>query len=137
MAVKRYVRILFVGAAALFALNRFVLRPRVLAADLPEVFVIAVNSLPNLAEAIMGTLLLTGLGLELRARSTGKLSELSDSTLYGVATLLAGVYVVSQELRFHNLGGNNVYDPWDLAFSAFGLATTLLVLHRFGFASEE
>ena len=42
--------------------------------------------------------------------------------------------MLTQELKFHNLGGNNVYDPWDLLFSVAGLASMGIVLGRYGFA---
>ena len=137
MVVKLHVRVLFLGAFVLFVFNKFVVRPRVLDAGLPAFFEVLVNSLPNLSEAIIGTLLVTGIGLGLRARSSGRLGDLSDKVVYLLAVLVSGVYVLSQELKFHNLGGNNVYDPWDLLFSLVGLAAMGVVLARFGFADSR
>lgn len=134
MIVKPHVRILFLGATVVFVLNKFVVRPWVLKASLPVFFDVLVNSLPNLSEAIIGTLLLTGIGLWLRERSSGRLRDLPDRVVYLLALLVGGVYVLSQELKFHNLGGNNIYDPWDLLFSVFGLAAMGIVLGRYGFA---
>lgn len=134
MVVKPHVRVLFLGAIVVFVLNKFVVRPWVLEAGLPAFFDVLVNSLPNLSEAIVGTLLLTGIGFELRARSSGRLGDLSDTVVYLLAILVSGVYVLTQELKFHNLGGNNVYDPWDLLFSVAGLASMGIVLGRYGFA---
>ena len=133
MVVKPYVRALFLGAIVVFVLNKFVVRPWILDAGLPTFFEVLVNSLPNLSEAIIGTLLLTGIGFELRARSSGRLGDLSDTVVYLLAIVAAGVYVLSQELKFHNLGGNNIYDPWDLLFSIVGLAVKGIVLGRYGF----
>ncbi len=134
MVVKPYVRILFLGAIVVFVFNKFVVRPWVLMAGLPAFFEVLVNSLPNLSEAIIGTLLLTGIGSRLRARSAGRLGDLPDTVVYLLAILVSGVYVLSQELKFHNLGGNNIYDPWDLLFSIVGLAAMGVVLRRYGFA---
>ena len=134
MVVKPHVRVLFLGAIVVFVLNKFVVRPWVLKAGLPALFDVLVNSLPNLSEAIIGTLLLTGIGLQLRARSSGRLGDLPDTIVYLLAILVSGVYVLSQELKFHNLGGNNIYDPWDLLFSIVGLAAMGIVLGRYGFA---
>jgi len=134
MVVKPHVKALFLGAISLFVFNKFLVRPWVLGAGLPAFFDVLVNSLPNLSEAIVGTLLLTGIGLRLRARSSGRLGDLPDSVVYRLAILVSGVYVLSQELKLHNLGGNNIYDPWDLLFSVIGLAAMGLVLGRYGFA---
>jgi hypothetical protein len=112
MIVKPNVRVLFLVAIVVFVPNKFFVRPLILKAGLPVFFEVLVNSLPNISEAIIGTLLLTGLGLQLRVRSSGRLGELPDTGVYVLAILVAGVYVLSQELKFHNLGGNNVYDPW-------------------------
>ena len=90
MVVKPHVRILFLGAIVVFVLNKFVVRPWVLKAGLPAFFDVLVNSLPNLSEAIIGTLLLTGIGLRLRARLSGRLSDLPDTVVYLLAILVAG-----------------------------------------------
>ena len=135
--VKPHVRVLFLGAFVVFVLNKSVVRPWVLEAGLPAFFDVLVNSLPNLSEAVIGTLLLTGIGLQLRARLSGRLGDLPDAVVYLLAILVSGVYVLSQELKFHNLGGNNVYDPWDLLFSIVGLAAMGIVLGRYGFADSR
>ena len=126
--------VLFLGAIVIFVLNKFVVRPWVIEAGLPAFFQVLVNSLPNLSEAIIGTLLLTGIGLSLRERLSGRLGRLPEPFVYGCAILVAGVYVLSQELKFHNLSGNNICDPWDLLFSIVGLAAMGIVLGRYGFA---
>jgi hypothetical protein len=134
MVVKPHVRVLFLGAIVVFVFNKFVFRPWILEAGLPTFFDVLVNSLPNLSEAIIGTLLLPGIGFELRARLAGRLGDQSDTAVYLIVILVAGVYVLSQELKFHNLGGNNIYDPWDLLFSIVGLAAMGIVFGRYGFA---
>jgi len=54
-----------------------------------------------------------------------------------MAVVLAAIYILSQELKFHNLGGNNVYDPYDLMASIVGLAITFVVMQRFGFSENK
>ena len=46
-----------------------------------------------------------------------------------LATAAAAVYVILQEFKIHNLGGENVYDPYDVVFSVIGLITAYLILH--------
>jgi hypothetical protein len=41
--------------------------------------------------------------------------------LYLLAVTFAGIYVITQELKIHNLGGQNIYDPNDVVFSILGL----------------
>ena len=136
MNFHAYVRYVFPLALVVFVLNKFVLRPWVLERDSAEALVVLVNSLPNFIEAIMGTLLLTVMALQLRTRFRERLGRLNDSSIYLIASALAGLYVVSQELKFHNLGGNNVYDPYDLLASLLGLSLVNMVFHKYGVARE-
>ena len=68
MVIKKYVKHLFGIAFAIFISNKFFLRPWVIEHDLPELFQIVVFSIPNLIEAILGTLVLTGILLQLRQK---------------------------------------------------------------------
>ena len=134
MTVKKYVRYLFGIVSILFILNKFYLRPWVLENELPELFQIFVFSIPNLIEAIVGTIILTGILLRLRQYSNKKIK---DSSVYLVAVSISSLYVISQELKFHNLGGNNVYDPYDLIASIIGLLMTFMIIKKFGFTDLE
>ena len=136
MNFHAYVRYVFPLALIVFVLNKFVLRPWVLERDSAEALVVLVYSLPNFIEAIAGTLLLTVMALQLRARFHERLGRLNDPSVFLIASALAGLYVVSQELEFHNLGGNNVYDPYDLLASLLGLTLVNLVFHLYGVARE-
>ena len=136
MKVHAYVRYVLPLALVVFVLNKLVLRPWVLERDSAEALVVLVNSLPNFIEAIMGTLLLTVMALQLRTRFRERLGRLNDSSVYLIASALTGLYVVSQELKFHNLGGNNVYDPYDLLASLLGLSLVNMVFHKYGVARE-
>lgn len=44
--------------------------------------------------------------------------------------------MLTQEFELHNLGGNNVYDPNDVAASIIGLVGMLLVFSRFGIIEQ-
>ncbi|REJ85748.1 MAG: hypothetical protein DWQ36_08195 [Acidobacteria bacterium] len=129
--------VLYLGALALFLLNKLVVRPAVLSRDAPRWAEVFVLSMPNAVEAILGTLVLAGLLVVLKLRRGGALAAVPDLALHGLATVLAAAYVVTQELNWHRLGGQNVYDPWDLAASTAGLLLALGFLVRFGVVVPE
>lgn len=133
MTVKKHIRYLFGIAFLLFLLNKFYLRLWVLENELSGLFQIFVFSLPNFSEAILGTLLLTGILMQLRLYLP-KPNKMKNSLIYLAAVAISSVYVISQELEFHNLGGNNVYDPYDIMASIIGLLMTFLIVNRFGFS---
>ena len=81
---------------------------------------------------LLAVLLLSGIALELRRRLPQQLGKLGDSTLYMIATLVAGVYVVAQEVKLHSFGGNNTYDPYDVAASIVGLVVMNRVITTLG-----
>lgn len=112
----------------LYMANKFLLRPYVLANEFPEAINVFVLSFPNLCEAICGSLLLANIGLSLRSRFAW---ALKDKHIYLASILVAAVYVLTQELKIHNLGGRNVYDPYDLLFSVIGLLVAAII---FGYA---
>jgi len=136
ITIKKYVRYLFGVAILVFFLNKFLLRPWVLKNEMLEFFQIIVLSIPNLIEAIVGTLLLTGILLQLKHRFNEKIGHIKDEYLYLVAVSLAAVYSVSQEFKFHNFGGNNVYDPYDVIASFIGLGMTYGLIKIFGFVEK-
>lgn len=113
----------------LFAFNKIVLRPFVLARDFPAVADIFVLSFSNFCEAIVGVFSLTYIGLVINHRWVSPARRFSNAALYHIATLVAGVYVILQEFKVHNLGGNNVYDPWDVLFSVIGLGVACVMVH--------
>ena len=77
-------------------------------------------SFPNLAEGIIGVL--TSTILLLAIRRSLKVKFLSDSSIYVIAIVFSTIYVLLQEFKIHNLGGNNVYDFNDVVFSVVGLS---------------
>lgn len=84
-------------------------------------------SIPNFIEAVMGTFIVTGM-LTYYGSHWFKSATILDLT----GVLLAGAYVISQELKIHNLGGNNVYDPYDLMASILGLLFSFMVIRKYG-----
>lgn len=129
--------ILLVGVV--FACNKFLIRPYVLANDFPETINVFVLSLPNLCEAVIGALLLTNIGLFLRHKYLKAYKGLKEYHVYLIAVAAATIYVSLQELKIHNLGGRNVYDPFDLLFSIIGIAVAygLLVYLKPRFYLEQ
>lgn len=103
----------------IFIFFKFI-RPSVLKSESPEFFKITLLSLPNFFEAIIGTLTLTGIGLIVNDKLNKKY-KIRPRMIYILAVILAGIYVSTQELKIHNLGGNNVFDLNDLIFSFIGL----------------
>ena len=85
-------------------------------------------SFPNFCEAIVGTMTICGLGLIANRRFLKPHHQLSNNTVYILAIFLAAIYVILQEFKVHNLGGNNVYDPNDVIFSLIGLGVAYLIL---------
>ncbi len=133
MQVKKYIQRVFLIAFIIFFLNKFYLRPWVLENDLPSFLKVIVYSLPNLIEAIMGTTVVTGIAFRLREYAK---KEISDSYIYLIAVFLAALYTISQELKFHNLGGNNVYDFNDVIASVVGLIFTYSLFNKYGFLKK-
>ncbi len=96
------------------------IRPKMLDSAAPEFFKITLLSLPNFFEAIIGTLTLTGVWLLLNDR-LNKTSQLKPKIIYIIAVILAGTYVISQELNLINIRTNGTVDPYDVLFSGIGL----------------
>lgn len=96
------------------------IRPAILNSKSPEFFKNMLLSLPNFFESVIGVLILTGIGLVLNDRLTKKF-QLGVKTIYILSVIAAGIYVITQELKMHNLGGNNVFDRNDLIYSVIGL----------------
>ena len=133
--IKKYIRYLFIIAILIFFFNKFYIRPWVLNEGIGGVLLVFTYSVPNLIEAIVGTLIITGILLQLRALID--IVNVKDLTVSAVAVILAAIYVISQELKLHNIGGNNVYDPNDLIASLIGLIGTFIVINLFGFIDVE
>ena len=89
------------------------------------VFEIFLYSFPNFAEGVVGVLMLAGL-LTMAVWNVAVVERvLTFPRLCACALLGGGTYVILQELGFHELGGAQVYDPYDVAFSIAGLLAGL------------
>jgi len=87
-------------------------------------------------EAIVGTLIFTGILLQTRQYFKKKIGTIKDIYIHIMAVIIVGLYVITQELTLHNLGGNNVYDPYDLIASIIGLVGTFVIIQWFGFTNK-
>ena len=131
--IKNYIRYVFVSVFIMFILNKVYLRPFVLENDYPYIFQIVVLSLPNFSETVMGMIIVTGILLQLRQLFGDKSNPFKNTYVYLTTLILVSIYVISQELKLHNIGGNNVYDPFDLTASVIGLILTYITLTKFEF----
>ncbi|MEM8487656.1 MAG: hypothetical protein AAF564_19045 [Bacteroidota bacterium] len=113
-----------------FVLGKMVLRPAVLKRDAPTWLDIFVLSFPNFCEAIVGAATVTGLLLMFNARFVSAKRRLSERVVYAWAIVFTGIYVILQEFKVHNLGGANIYDPYDILFSLIGLVVAWFIINR-------
>jgi hypothetical protein len=136
LPIKKYVLYLFGVSIFVFILNKLYLRPWLLQNISHDFLLIVAYSIPNLIEAIIGTLILTGILLQTRQYFKEQIGFIKDTYIYQIAVIIAAIYVISQELKFHNLGGNNVYDLYDLVASIIGLIATFTVIQLLGFTKH-
>ena len=134
---KPYVIRLYIGALLLFVLVKGTLRPWVLAGDFWVGFDVFVLSFPNFVEAIVGMSNAYGLLLFAKHRDLLAMGKLSERGLLLASIVLVGLYVLTQEFGLHNLGGNNVTDPFDVAASIIGIVFMAAVFSRFGFFASH
>ncbi len=131
--IKRHIKVIFITAFLLFVLNKLYLRNEVLNSDSELLLRIIVLSLPNAVEAIMGMFIVVGLLLIARGYFDRTFKLLSDTVVYMLGLFITAIYVFSQEINLHSIGGNNTFDPFDLIASAVGLFISLGVILVFGF----
>ncbi|MEP3891642.1 MAG: hypothetical protein ABJN69_14375 [Hellea sp.] len=134
--MKPHIQRLFVLTFVLFIGNKLVLRPWLLETSDSAVLQGLVYSVPNFCEAVMGVIILTNLALYAR-RSIKALSTISNAMIYNAATLIALIYVITQEYGGHSLGGNNTYDPIDVLASILGLVFINRVIAETGFENRN
>lgn len=125
--VRRNLRIMFF-VVLIFIFNKLYLRPYILENEFQELLDIFVLSFPNLCEAVIGSLIIVNISLFVKFRFLKQLSNIEENHIYLFSIVAAGVYVLLQEFKIHNLGGNNVYDPFDILFSLIGLVTVYFIL---------
>lgn len=129
--MKALIRI-YLGAIISYFVVKFVVRPFILENEYTGLVKIFVLSYPNFCEAVAGTLVVVFNLLLLRGFLIKKKPTyiIQEKLLYLIGSLLAGIYVILQEFKIHNLGGRNVYDPYDVVFSVAGLIITYFLLIR-------
>lgn len=118
------------GVIITFIANKVWVRPFILENDFSAPFRTFVLSYPNFCEAVVGTILLGYLGLVVKHHGPQILGRIKNGSIYIIATLLAAIYVITQEFKIHDLGGRNIYDPNDVIFSVLGLITAYVLLIR-------
>ena len=127
--MPRPIRGLFIIIFVAFVLNKTMIRPEVLSWEQFDLLKIFVLSFPNFCEAVMGSMIITALikmGI-----NAGYLDNAFRRWGIELAILAAGIFVITQELKIHNLGGRNVYDPYDVLFSIIGLSVSYFVLKKY------
>ena len=137
LILKRHIRVIFLAGFILFLLNKFVLRPWILANDAPQFLKVIAWSIPNLIEAVMGSILLTGALFYLQNKLVSLQKQLVDVSIYLIAVSFANTYVLTQEIKWHHLGGRNVYDPNDFMASVLGILFIFGVLCKYGFRENK
>jgi len=135
--LKRYIRYLFGTSFLVFVLNKLIIRSWLIENDAADIFLIITYSIPNLIEAIFGIIILTGILIYIRQKFNHTLGAVKNSSINILALCIASIYVITQELKFHNLGGNNVFDPYDLIASIIGLLATSCTIQLFGFTEKR
>lgn len=135
--LKRHILWIYFFGLVAFVLNKFMIRPWLIEHNFSELLLLLAYSFPNFLEAICGTLNIAGLLYLLRWRLRNTLDWLNDLSLYTTATILAAIFVITQEMKFHNLGGRNVYDPNDVIASIIGLLFSWWLLIQFGIMKKK
>lgn len=116
------------GVTISFVIVKAVMRPLVLESNSLELLQIFVLSYPNFCEAIIGSFVLVVMVKFINEQWLNKKYRISDKGTNILSLSLAAIYVITQELKIHNLGGQNVYDPFDILFSLIGLLIAYLLL---------
>lgn len=132
LRIKPYLPRLYLAVFIIFIINKLGMRSYVLEHEFPNFAKTIVLSLPNMCEAILGMNMVAGLLLATKLHFSSYFEWVSNRLVYLLAMLLTGTYVLTQEYELHNLGGNNVYDPYDVAASIIGLLGMVIVFSRFG-----
>ena len=103
-------------------------RPSVLEGGSPDLVKLIFLSLPNFLEAIVGMTTVCALGLVANHRLLTAPKRLKAEYIYLLSVLFTAIYVITQEFKLHNIGGNNVYDPNDVLFSVIDLIIGYVII---------
>ena len=135
---KLQVWIVIGGCVVTFLFHRHLFRPWILESYEEGVLDIIANSYPNFLEGIIGSITLGSLGLWFKNGAGTWSPEHETATFFNWVTIVAALYVVTQELNWFTVTRVNVYDPYDVIASVIGLIAVNRVLNSVGlFAYRE
>lgn len=118
------------GVLLSYIVVKFYVRPFVLEMNSPRLLDIFVLSYPNFCEAVIGSFVVVNGLLYINEVWISQRYRMRRISIYLLGHGLAAVYVITQELKIHNLGGINVYDPNDVLFSVIGILASFFLLRR-------
>ena len=113
-------RIQLIIIASYFVL-KFLIRPIVIENEYTGLIKTIALSYPNFSEAIAGSIVIAFILLVINGKFGKKGLKLEEKHIPIISILTSGIYVLLQEFKIHNIGGTNVYDPYDAIFSILGL----------------
>jgi len=137
LKIKNHIRVLFLVCFVLFIANKAYVRDLLLEKEYPRSIEILSYSIPNFFEAVMGTSILVAILFILKFREVWFFKNIKDINLKIIGIAFSFIYVVTQELKIHNLGGRNVYDANDLIASVIGMVFIAIIILRYGVRDLE
>ena len=137
MKIRLYLWFIIIISGLAYLLNRHFIRPLVMEDSISGTLIVIINSLPNFVEAIVGTVLLTGMLFSLREHSNLAIFKIEDSKLFLAVFIIALIYSFLQELNWFNHRIDNVVDPFDFIASLTGLIIMNRLLNQFCFVKNN
>lgn len=116
----------------LFFILKIWFRPWIREQEGFEYLKLIANSFPNYVEAYLGTFTIVVFLTIAKLKNLSWIKDLSDITIYTFSTIFAGIFVITQEMKVHNLGGENIYDFNDVIASIIGLTIIFIMLNIYG-----
>lgn len=133
ITIKKEIKVLFLACFLLFIFNKTFIRKWILNEEVPKVLELISYSIPNFFEAILGTLILTAIFLRANMLFWPPPKSEKAIFIYILVFSISAIYVISQELNYHALGGVNIYDPNDILASVLGLLFSFFFILKVGF----
>ncbi|XWN37880.1 MAG: hypothetical protein ROO71_02910 [Balneola sp.] len=116
----------------LFFILKLWFRPWIREQEGFEMLKIISNSFPNFVEAYIGVFTVSSLLMLSKSKGFRWTIPLKDRAIYLIATLFSALFVITQEMKIHNLGGENIYDFNDIIASVIGLIFIFMMLNLYG-----
>ncbi len=122
-----------------FPIAKGILRPWSFSLMPDSFLTLVLFSYPNFVEAIMGSCTLATILFVFREwfRERFRKNLMGDTFLYLTCIFLAAIFVITQEMKIHDLGGENIYDINDVYASCIGLIVILSLFLRYGVFVER